>query len=284
MTTFEQRRADLGARLRELREQAGLDGKQFSEHTGMKRPKVTKLELGQQTPTDEDLETYLDGLQVPADVANALRADLAALAEEYTTWKKRLKAGHRAVQEEAITREANAAVIRAVDVGIVPGFLQTPDYARHALTAVSTLHGTKPDIEEGVRARMRRQAVLYEGGKRLELLVGYSAFDHPICPPDVMAGQIHRLLATIGTPGVRFGVIRPYVQLPYPLTHGFWIVDDLVMIEELHGEVTVYDPDQVAKYNRLTDMLWTPEITAEGDEASALLFEVFQHFGTPAHS
>jgi transcriptional regulator with XRE-family HTH domain len=280
VTNFEQQRAKLGDWLRQLREDADLNGKAFAKLVGWNAPKVSKIENGRQTASAEDLETWIAALQVPATVADQLRAALAGLTEEYISWKERLRVGHHAVQEQAITREANARLIRAVDVGLIPGLVQTADYARHVLLAISNLHGAGRDITEGVRARMRRQQVLYEPGKTIEILISYSALIHPICPTDVMAGQVHRLIATIGIPNIRFGVIRPHTELPYPLTHGYWIVDNLVMIEQVHAELVLYDPDQVTKYTRLTDMLWSPAVTAEGDEARALLLRVLDRVTT----
>ncbi len=38
--------------------------------------------------------------------------------------------------------------------------------------------------------------------------------------------------------------------------HGYWIIDDLVMVETVTGEITTLDPDDLALYCRLTDRLW----------------------------
>ena len=46
------------------------------------------------------------------------------------TWKQELRAGHKALQDQALDLEAKARVIRIVETGIVPGLLQTPEYAR----------------------------------------------------------------------------------------------------------------------------------------------------------
>lgn len=271
MATFEQRRAEFGERLRQIREEAGLNGKEAAAQIGWNPPKVSKIEKGRQAMTSDDLEEWIAGLSVSAKVATQLRLELADLDAEHIAWKERLRAGHKARQEESALREARAKVIRAVDVGVVPGVLQNADYARYVLEAVAKLHGAR-DVDEGVKARMRRQQVLYEPGKTIEILMSYAALIHPIAPPDVMVGQIHRLIATIGIPNVRFGIIRPHTQLPYPLTHGYWIVDDLVMIEQTHGEVILHDPDEVNVYNQLTDMLW--DHAAEGTEARELLMSV----------
>jgi hypothetical protein len=122
---------------------------------------------------------------------------------------------------------------------------------------------------------MRRQQILYEPGRTIEILVTEAALLHPVAPPDVMTGQIHRMVATIGTPNVRFGILPAGVHLPYMLMHGYWIVDHMVMIETVTGELTVSDPDEVATYNKVTDMLWSAAV--ERDEVRSLLVRHLGH-------
>lgn len=274
-TSFEKRRAEFGEQLRQLRDAAGLNGRDFAEVLGWNAPKVSKIERGRQTASDEDLEAWLSTLKTPTGVADRLRGELDALRQEYVTWKSKVRAGHRARQEESVEREFKSKLIRAVDVGIVPGLVQTADYARHVLLAHANLHGGGHDIADAVRERMRRQQVLYEPGKTIEILMTESGLLHPVAPSDVMAGQISRLIATVGVPNVRFGILPVGVRLPYMLMHGYWIVDDLAMVETVTGELTVTDPDEVATYSKLTGLLWSS--AAEGDEARAILSRLAEH-------
>jgi transcriptional regulator with XRE-family HTH domain len=269
-TSFEKRRTAFGERLRELREDAGFEtGKDFARAIGWNAPKVSKIENGRQTASTDDLETWLSAVAAAPDAAEQMRAMLAGVHDAYVTWKETVRAGHRARQEESVDREARARTIRVVEVGVVPGLLQTPEYARHTLLAHAELHGGGQDITEAVRARMRRQQVLFEPGRTIELLMTESALRHPIAPREVMLGQMHRLIAAIGTPDVRIGILPNDVRLPYPLMHGWWIVDEIVQVETVTAELTVDDPDELAVYNRLTDTLWSS--AAEGDAARDIL-------------
>lgn len=269
-SSFEKRRAEFGGRLRELRTAAGYEtGKDFARALGWNAPKVSKIENGRQTASVDDLDAWLLAASADPGDAEQLRAMLAGIQDAYVTWKEKVRAGHRARQEESVDREARARRIRAVDVGVVPGLLQTPDYARHVLLAHADLHGGGQDITEAVKARMRRQQILFEPGRAIELLMVESALRNPIAPRDVMLGQIHRLIASIGIPDVRFGIVPLNVQVPYPLLHGWWIVDDVVLVETATAELTIDDPDELAVHNRLTDMLWT--VAVEGDAARDIL-------------
>ncbi|MFI9817558.1 helix-turn-helix domain-containing protein [Saccharothrix variisporea] len=266
---FQKRREALGDSLRELRRQADLDGKAMARLLGWNAPKVSKVENGRQTVSDDDLTAWLTALNVDPAVADQLRAELAAIRREYVLWKDRVRAGHRGRQEDSVAVESAAKLIRAFESVVVPGLLQTAEYARHVLLASASLHGGGQDIAEAVRARMRRQQVLFEPGKTIEILMTEAALLHPVAPADVMAGQVHRLIAAIGTPNVRVGIIPIRTRVPYPLAHGFWIIDDLVQVETVTAELEVTDPDEVATYNKLADMLWSA--AAERDDARALL-------------
>ncbi|EMD22937.1 helix-turn-helix domain-containing protein [Amycolatopsis azurea] len=268
-SSFEKRREAFGERLRGLRADAGfVTGKDFARALGWNAPKVSKIENGRQTASAEDLDAWLTAASAAPDDVEQLRAMLTGIHEAYITWKDRVRAGHRARQEESVDREARARVIRAFEV-VVPGLLQTPEYARHILTAHAELHGGRQDITEAVRSRMKRQQILFEPGRKIELLISESALRHPIAPREIMLGQIHRLIASIGMPDVRVGIVPLDVQLPYPLLHGWWIIDDVVLVETVTAELTIDDPDELAVHSRLIDMLW--EVAAEGDKARDIL-------------
>ncbi|WP_034268556.1 helix-turn-helix domain-containing protein [Haloechinothrix halophila] len=267
--TFEQR-AEFGEHLRNLRLQAGFhEAKVFAEHLGWNPPKVSKIENGRQVASDTDLDEWLAATDVDEETAEQLRAELSAVRDERIAWKQQVRAGHRARQDEALDLESAAKSIRAVELAVVPGLLQTADYARHVLLASASLHGGNQDIADAVRARMRRQQVLYEPGKSLEFIIAEAALTHPIAPPEVMTGQIHRLIATIGAPNLRLGVLPVGTQLPFPLVNGYWIVDRLVMVETLTFERRITDPDEVQTYIDYTDRLW--KVAAEGDDARTIL-------------
>ncbi|HEX3779921.1 MAG TPA: helix-turn-helix transcriptional regulator [Pseudonocardiaceae bacterium] len=272
LTSFQSRRMDLADKLRGLRERAGLSGKEFAAALGWGNSKVSKIETGKQTPSDVELIDWLTALGVSGDEADVLHAELRDVRVHQIEWRRQLRAGHRARQQQDAKSEREASVIRATDVAAVPGLLQTPDYARAIFTTQSTLLDVPDDVEASVRARMERQRLLYEGGPDIEILIGEAALRHPVGSPAVMAAQIDRLTSALGLPGVRIGLLPLGRQLPYVPWHGFWIVDDTVFIENITAEVRVVDEVDVAVYHRLADALWT--VAVEGDEARALLSHV----------
>lgn len=269
-TTFDKRRLEFGDQLCHLRQVAGLAAKVFAERLGWQPSKVSKLENGKQLPSDDDLTTWLAALDWPPDVVETMRDSLRELRIMQAAWRRQLRAGHRARQEQDAREENEATLIRAVDVMAVPGLLQTADYARAILaTQANLLEIPAGDIDDAVRARLRRQQILYEPGRTIEILVAESALGMPVCGPHAMIAQIDRLVSAVGLPSVRLGILPMYVVYPNLLPNGYWVVDDEVFIEHVSGELRIDDADQVAVYNRLTDRLWA--VAAEGDQARAIL-------------
>jgi hypothetical protein len=119
------------------------------------------------------------------------------------------------------------------------------------------MHRSPPDLDAAVLARMRRQEVLYDPAKQVEILVGESALRYPIAAPPVMVGQLDRIANLIGLPTVRLGVIPLDIRLPVVALHGHLMLDDQVIVEVNHTDVPVTDPEDVALYRLLTDRLWS---------------------------
>jgi transcriptional regulator with XRE-family HTH domain len=269
VTSFQKNSAAFGERLRQLRGE--LSAKALADRVGWPPPKLSKVENGKQLLSPEELEDLLEILEPPERTVLVLRADLYDLYEQRVVWRQQVRAGYKARQEEAQDIEARATHIRGVDFGLVPGLLQTAEYARQVLLAARALHGGKDDIEETVRARMVRQSVLYEPGKSIELLFSESALWHPVAAPEVMLGQVRRLQAAIGTPGLRLGILPVGKRLPVPPIQSFWIFDNVVLTEDLISERVVSDPGEVATYALACDELWG--VAVEGKELRSILDE-----------
>jgi hypothetical protein len=153
---------------------------------------------------------------------------------------------------------------------VVPGLLQTADYARQLLGRLATLHGLPTDVEQGVRTRMRRQEVLYEAGKQLRFLMTEAALRYRPCTPETMRGQLDRLRAISGLDTVELAVVPFKVELPMSTSHGFWIFDErLVLVETLSSELSLRDAEDVQLYVRHFERLW--EVAVRDEEMRTLI-------------
>jgi transcriptional regulator with XRE-family HTH domain len=110
-TDFQSARIALGARLRELRAEAGLNGKELAERLGWQRSKVSRLENGKQTATAADLDAWADAVGAPAESAD-LRSRLRGLESHQRSWRRQLASGHRAVQDRYVAEYRQTSTVR----------------------------------------------------------------------------------------------------------------------------------------------------------------------------
>jgi transcriptional regulator with XRE-family HTH domain len=254
-TDFQQARVHLGARLRELRTEAGLTGRVLAARMGCTQSKVSKLENGKQTPTPSDLETWAQATGYPERAAE-LKGRARALETRYRSWRRQLAAGHRVRQEASVTEEGKSSLIRVFEPSVIPGILQTPEYARHILAHATELHGSAQDIEDGVRARMKRQALLYEPGRQFRIVVWEPALYARYGPSSVASSQLDRLTSLIGLDTVSLGVLPLEASLKVPPKHGFWIFDErLVIAEAVNAEMWLDDQADIALYGKVWNQL-----------------------------
>jgi transcriptional regulator with XRE-family HTH domain len=278
VATFEQRRARFGERLRDFREGAGINGREFAKALGegWTQSKVSKLETGKQTPTEDDVVDWLHALDTPEAVTDQVLEDLRRLRGDEVAWRRQIRNGQRRRQAQIAHLEENAKVIRGVSITCVPGLLQTANYARCVFAGQADLHETARDVDAAVRERLRRQQVLYQQEKQIEILVTEMALLHPVAPPEDMTMQLDRLITALDLPSVRFGILPATRQLTYVPTNTYWILDTQVLVENVTAELRISDPDQLATYHRLTDELW--RTAAEADEARDILKKVASYY------
>ncbi|MEV6542303.1 helix-turn-helix transcriptional regulator [Streptomyces sp. NPDC051665] len=252
-TDYQQAREALGQRLRELRMSAPegrLTGTGLAARLGWAQPKISKLENGKQTATPEDLQAWADATGQPAAYGELL-ARLRGFESHIRSWRRQLASGHQPVQQGIAAEYERSAVIHGFESATVPGILQTADYARHVFTRYAELQRSPRDTEAAVRARLKRQELLYDGTKRFEILIGETALRSLICPPAVLAAQLDRLAGLVGLDTVHLGVVPLAASLKIPPTVPFWVHDErLVMVEIWHAELWLDDADSIALHLR----------------------------------
>ncbi|MFE4609371.1 helix-turn-helix domain-containing protein [Streptomyces niveus] len=272
MTQVHKAREALGRRLRELRKDAGLTGRQLAESLAWPPSKVSKLENGRQTPTDADIVGWVRATGREGE-AEALLAALHTLEVQHADWRRQFRGGLKAHQNELAAYDARAGLIRAFEATVVPGLLQTDEYARGRLAQGVELFGAPDDIDEAVRARTRRQEILYRRDKKFHFVLTEAALRFRLCPPDVMLGQLDRLIAISALPNVRLGVIGfddLYGVAPW---HGFWIFDrKRVVVETYSAELNLAQPAEVALYEGVFDRL--AAVASYGRAARAVVTRV----------
>jgi transcriptional regulator with XRE-family HTH domain len=249
LNTVHQAHEALGHRLRDARKDAGLTGRQLATLAGWHSSKVSKIEYGRQTPSEDDIRAWClhtkTGDQLD-DLIVAIR-DIEAM---YVEWRRRLRTGTKARQEKSISIESQTELIRWYEPLLIPGLLHTAEYATAVMRRVVTFYDIPDDIEAGVSARMQRQQILYAPGHYFHFVMAQQALRTMVGDRDVMAGQLDRLLSVMSLARLRLGIIPTRAQYVVP-SNQFIIFDEkLVHVEAVSAEISVTQPREIALYCR----------------------------------
>lgn len=239
----------MGGRLRDLRKDAGLTGRRLAALAEWPGSKVSKIEYGKQTPTDDDIRTWCrltcSEEQVPDLIAAARDIELM-----YIEWRRKLRTGTKRRQETSLRLEADTRLLRWFEPLLVPGILHTAEYAKAVLSRVIAFYEVPDDLDAGVSARMERQQVLYEHGHHFDIVMTEQALRTEVGGRDVMVGQLDRLLAVSSLPRLKLGVIPERAPYKVPSNQFIMFDDRLVHVEAVSAELTITQPREVALYDR----------------------------------
>lgn len=216
----------LGGELLRLREARGLRQAHAAEALTASVAKVAKMERGLVPMRDPDIRAlcHLYGMDDEPAVARLLA--LAKTDRDRRKAKGWWNHQHPALSDmvEYVSLEDIATHIRTWQQSVVPGLLQTPDYAR--AVAVGNGNWDDPDeIEPFVEARMIRQARL-SGERPLQLwaVVHEAALRQLVGGRDVMRAQLGHLIDTAKLPNVKIQVLPHLVGAHPGMTSAFTIV------------------------------------------------------------
>ncbi|MEU7861222.1 helix-turn-helix transcriptional regulator [Nonomuraea sp. NPDC049141] len=245
----------LGIRLRDLRRDAGLTGRQIAAACDWPPSKVSKLELGRQAPTEGDVRDWCLACQFPSEIADLVAA-VRSIDAQYMDWRRSLKSGTKRRQRANIDAYEKTSLIRAWEPTVVPGLLQTAAYAHGILSTVVDFHGIPDDVEEGVRARLEAQQVLGRGQRRFLFLLGQAALYTAVGDPGTMAEQLRWLLEIARTPRVSLGVVPLAAPYTVPRNNAFTIYDSrMVTVATYTAELTLQQRHEVLVYEKAFDRL-----------------------------
>ncbi|GAA5171965.1 helix-turn-helix transcriptional regulator [Pseudonocardia eucalypti] len=280
MTSEQDGRAGFGNRLRRLREDSELSGKELAERLGWPASKVSRLENGKQTASAQDVRAWADAVHAAPEVQAALIEDLRSLRVEYATWRRQLRAGFAPRQRAGVVLSHATARSRMLTTMIIPGLLQTGEYARHVFAGLADFYDHPSDVDEAVRTRLRRQEVLYLAEKHFRFLMTEGALRARLCPPAVLRAQLDRLLMLSGLLNVELAVLPSDAPLPTVAMHDYSIYDDsLVLVETVDAELAIRDREDIALYERLFEAFW--EAALRGPDAFEFIAALARELGRP---
>jgi transcriptional regulator with XRE-family HTH domain len=258
----------LGGRLRDLRKDAGLTGRQLAVLTGWPNSKVSKIEYGKQVPSEDDIRAWCHHAQAEDQEADLI-ATVRDIETMYVEWRRRLRTGTRRRQEKSLSLEAETKLLCWYEPVLVPGLLHTAEYAAAVMGRVIEFYGIPDDLEAGVATRMERQQILYKGRQRFRFLLAEQALYTKVGDDGVMTAQLDRLLTVLSLPRVSLGIIPAQAAYHVPSNQFIMFDDRAVHVETVSAELSITQPREVALYARAFEDL--SRLAVYGQEARALI-------------
>ncbi|WP_144119855.1 helix-turn-helix domain-containing protein [Catellatospora sichuanensis] len=264
------RRRRLGAELRKRREHAGITLEFVAERMECSQSKISRIETGHSSVTSRDVREMLTIYNTPAGEVDVL-VEIAKEARQKGWWHP-----YSSVLVGAyVGLEAAASSIRAYEQQVVPGLLQSAEYAE------AMIRGAWPDWDEEaimnrVRVRMGRQSLLtrQDDAIRFQVVLDESVVSRPVGGDKVMRDQLRLLAEAASWPNVTLQVL-PFEAGPHAGMDGTFAIlefpepgdSDVVYAENATGGLFLEKNDELGKYTKIFENIrraaLSPEESAE---------------------
>ncbi|THA77031.1 XRE family transcriptional regulator [Streptomyces sp. A0642] len=251
------RRRKLGEELRSLRHASGLTSRDAARLLGWHQSKVSRIETGVSGVQPRDVTRLLDayGTEDPK-----LREVLEALAGSAggggAGWWHAYRGLIPPQYRDFISLESQARTARTLETSVVPGLLQTADYARAVTRA--TLDGLPVgQLDSLVEVRLARQGVLRSDPPlRLSVVVDEAVLRREVGGRRVMREQLRHLARGAQLPHVCFqllpfsvggyvGLTGPFVIFSFPNTSDL----DVVVLDHLTSSLYLERKEDLEAYS-----------------------------------
>ncbi|QIJ61336.1 helix-turn-helix transcriptional regulator [Streptomyces sp. JB150] len=270
------RRRKLGAELRALRTGAGLTSGEAARLVGWHQSKVSRIETGASGVKPADVRLLLDAYGVSDPQLRELLLVLAGSGggQGRDHWWHAYRGVLPPTYRDYISLESQASDMRTLETSVVPGLLQTPEYAR-AVTRAAVEGLDEDRLDTLVEVRLARQDVLRsQPPLALSAVLDEAVLRREVGGPDVMAEQLRRLLEAARLPQVRLQVLPFAAGAHVGLTGPFVIFSfsnasdlDVVVLDHLTSSLYLERKEDVGAYTEAFDALrrnaLSPEETLE---------------------
>jgi transcriptional regulator with XRE-family HTH domain len=252
------RRRRLGIELRRLREASGMTIEQVAQQMECSVSKISRIETARVGVSMRDIRDMLDFYGVSSEEQERL-LNLARDARQKAWWHAYSDLPD---VKTYIGLEVAAASIRAYEALLVPGLLQTPEYAR---TIISTaLPGLHPEqVERRVELRMTRQSMLVgDDPPMLSVVVDEAVLHRVVAGRGIMRQQLHHLAETADQPNVSMQLL-PFVAGQHLAMSGAFTIlsfseptdPEIVYLEHGAGDLYIEGVEQTKRYVMMFDHL-----------------------------
>ncbi|MEV7283017.1 helix-turn-helix transcriptional regulator [Streptomyces sp. NPDC093252] len=247
----------LGEALRQARRERSLTLQAAAPAIRGSASKLSRLERGESPPQDRDVRDLVAFYRLPGEQAHEVLG-LLQQAKDNAWWHQYSDVTPNWLRR-LIGLEAGATRIYCYENHVVPGLLQTPEYS-HALVS-NGLPGADPqEIKRRVELRVERQRILRRTHHRPRVvaLLEEAVLLRPVGGPDVMCGQLDRLLSLSENGGINIRIV-PFarsasVAPSYPITHlafGDGGPSELVYVELIDSAMYLSRAAEIEQYRHV---------------------------------
>lgn len=232
----------LGAALRRARETYGVSGNELAKRLGWNQAKVSLLESGRQTPSEDDIIAW--AIETGTDSAALLDAREQALVRRLDIRAAaRRPGGVEALQGDLESLEAGSTSITEYQPMLIPGLAQVPAYTREWLSQPARVElGGQIDVEQIVARRGERQRRLQ--GRKIVVAIEATALAVVYGTVETQREQLDQLAEAADSGALDLVV----VQRPVAILHGFELLDDAAIVETVAGAHVMSDPQVVGAF------------------------------------
>jgi hypothetical protein len=247
-------RRRLGIALREIRTGKGVTPAQVAEHTGWSESKTSRQERGLSPINPADLRVLIRFYDVTDQAQIDFLLGLASGSRGRDWWHQFSDVIPRQFSTY-LGFEAVAASIHTYELAVVPGLLQTAEYARALVDAVGDAISEK-EADRRVEARMYRQQILTgDSAPRLHAIVGEAVLRMQVGGAQVMHGQLLHIAEVAKRPNVIVQVVPFAAGAHRAMEQGFIILrfadaemSDVVSVDLRTRSLYVDNANEVAAY------------------------------------
>ncbi|BFU45437.1 helix-turn-helix domain-containing protein [Krasilnikovia sp. MM14-A1004] len=251
----------VGAILARWRKRQKLTGQVLGDRVGMSQAKISRLENGVVAAEPGDVRLLAEALGMPqAEVERVV--ELAEHADNRLTDWTWAQQGLATAQSEMGRIETAAKDLRVFQPAVVPGLLQTSEYARAIMTELkeelddARLVDSAVMVSEAVTARMKRSEILALPDREFRFLITEQVLRNRVCRPADMIAQIERMRELAARPNVYLLIIPDHAPLPLAPFHGFYVADNRwVSVDLFNTSVMSKGHRTVRIYRRAFDAL-----------------------------
>ncbi|MEW1643458.1 MULTISPECIES: helix-turn-helix transcriptional regulator [unclassified Streptomyces] len=261
------RRRRLGQELRRLRELKGMTAEEVAERLLVSQSKISRLENGRRSISQRDVRD-LCGVYEVEDVRIVDSLMQMAKDSRQQGWWHSFGDIPYSVY---IGLETDAASLRVYDPQVVPGLLQTRQYAEALITGALP-ESAPADVEKRVQVRLRRQERIAaaENPLRLWAVLDEAALRREVGNKQVMIGQLDGLIEMSQLPHVTVQVI-PFAMGAHPGVSGQYAIlefpdaadSSVVYIEGVTSDLYLEKAQDVQKYSVMYEHLRAQALNAD---------------------